>query len=82
MVHRPIHHCIRRVVEHLAHDLAADTSIAAAFDFDKRGDGILIQEQMIDRPARPTSLFPRHTSLTRDEQPTPWLTWINLVTCE
>ena len=68
MVHRPIHDGIRRVIEHLAHDLAADTRIAAAFDFDKRGDGILIQEQIIDSPASPSPLFPRHTSLTRDEQ--------------
>jgi hypothetical protein len=82
MVHRPLHHCLRRVIEPLPHDLTADTSSAAACDFDKRGDGILIQAEMIDSPASPTALFPRHPSLTRDEQPTPWLDWINLATCE
>src|SRR5262249_23100513 len=48
---RPVRHRVGGVVEHLADDLAADAGVAAPLDLDQRGDGVLVEEQVVEGPA-------------------------------
>ena len=66
---RPVDDCVRRVVEHLAHDLPSDAGIGAALHLDKRRHRILVDEEMIERPPRLATLGIRDASLAVDEEP-------------
>src|SRR6185437_8304612 len=68
---RPVHDRVRRVVEHLADDLTADPSVRASLHLDERRHGVLIQEEMINRPTPTAILFRRQRRLSADQQPSP-----------
>lgn len=62
---------VRGVVEHLARDLAADARVAGALHLDERGDRILVEEQVVHRPAIPGSFIVGQGRLAPDEEPAP-----------
>jgi hypothetical protein len=51
LLERPVDDAVGRIVQHLPYDLPADPRVGAAFDLDDRRDRVLVQEQVIDRPA-------------------------------
>src|SRR5918994_2660323 len=54
---RPVDDRVGGVVEHLPDDLAANPRVRAALDFDERWHRVLIEEEMIERPASRSSLL-------------------------
>lgn len=51
LLERPVHHAVGGVVEHLPDDLPSDPAVGAALDLDERPHGVLVEEQVVDRPA-------------------------------
>jgi hypothetical protein len=75
----PVNDCIGGVVEHLTDDFTPDSGVGTSLDLDERGDGILVKEQVIERPVPRPFLFTGHSHLTGDEQPTPRLLGVDLI---
>ena len=78
---RPVHDRVRGVVEHLADDLAPDARVATSLDLDQRRHRVLVEEQVIDRPAASAVLLGRQGGFATDEQPSPRRP-THLVACE
>jgi hypothetical protein len=57
------------VVEELAHDLPPYPGIAAALDLDESRDAVLVQEEMVEGPARARVV--RNAHLLGDQEPSP-----------
>ena len=51
----------------------------ASLDLDERGDGVLVEKQVVERPSTRPVLFAGDGHLTGDEQPTPRLLGVDLV---
>src|SRR5690348_6514613 len=80
MVHTPILDTVRRVIEHLADDLASCPCISCAFTLDKGRNAVLIKEQMVKAVAATLITATRHCLFPFDEQPAPWGLGIDLIT--
>jgi hypothetical protein len=65
------------VIEELAHDLSPRPRIATPLDLDERGNAVLVQEEMIERPARACVVGNAH--LPVDQEPPPRLLEIDLI---
>src|SRR5262249_39966927 len=68
---RPVDNRVGGVVEHLADDFAADAGVTAPLDLDQGRDGVLVEEQVVQRPAVAALLLGRHSHLPGDQQPAP-----------
>jgi len=67
LVDGPVQDRIGRVVEHLPHHLAADARVGAALDLDQRRHAVLVEEEMVDRPAPARALFGGDALLARHQ---------------
>ena len=65
---RPEREDVRRVVEHLPDDLAADPSVGGALDLHKRRDALAVEEDVVGEPAVRASFSLRHSRFTLDEE--------------
>jgi len=71
LVQLPERRPVSRVVQHLGHDLTPGPGITGPFHLDERRYRVLVDEQVIHRPPRPTALLIRDTSFTPDQLPAP-----------
>jgi hypothetical protein len=69
LLKRPVHDAVGGVVEHLPDDRPADPGIGASLNLDERRHSILVEEQMVDRPAAACVLVVRDRRLAADQQP-------------
>jgi hypothetical protein len=69
LVERPVHHAIGGVVQHLPDDLPADPCVGAALDLDECRHRVLVEEQMVDRPAAARVLVVGKRSLAAHQEP-------------
>jgi hypothetical protein len=65
----PICGSIGCILEHLSHHLTADSRVRAALYFDERWYGILVDEEVIDRPPTATAFFVRDAGFPLNELP-------------
>jgi hypothetical protein len=59
---------VRRVVEHLPHDLTSDPAIAGPLHLDERRHSLGVEEQVIKEPAVGAALGFRHPGFSANEQ--------------
>jgi hypothetical protein len=61
---------VRRVVQHLCHDLASAACVVCALDFNKDWYALSVDEQMIKRPSVTAGLLFRNSELSANEEQT------------
>jgi hypothetical protein len=69
LLERPVNDAIRGVVQHLPDDLPTDACVRAALDLDERRHGVLVEEQVVDRPAAGRVLVVGERSLAANKYP-------------
>jgi hypothetical protein len=79
---RPVPHSVGGVVEHLSDHLSSDSAVATALYLHDRGDSILIEKQMIDRPSVRAVFLLGQTHLARNQNPSSGFGSFHLVTRE
>ena len=62
---------VRRVIEHLSHDLAPDPGVVAALDLDQYRYSPLVNEEVVKRPAALARVGTGNADLARYEKPAP-----------
>jgi hypothetical protein len=75
-------HGVCRVVEHLPHDFPSKARVTTPLHLHEGRDGVLIEEEVIDRPPADPGLIPWDGDLSRDQQPLPRGGAVHLVSCE
>jgi hypothetical protein len=81
-VDRPVDDGVSRVFDQLPDDLPADAGVGPSLHLDQGGDSVLVEEQVIDRPA-PAAIFGvGHCGLAVDQNPASCLTTRNLIASE
>ncbi|UEM03344.1 hypothetical protein JL101_025805 [Skermanella rosea] len=79
LVHRPIDDSIGGIVQHLGDHFPPAPGVGGALYLDQRRHGVLVDEQVVERPTSFTAVFARHRLLARDEKPAPRVVGVDLI---
>jgi hypothetical protein len=78
-VRRPVENGVGGIIKHLANHLPADSGVGPPFDLNECGDAVLIQEEVIQRPATGPAGLAGNRLLPVDQHEPAWVDAIDLV---
>ena len=73
---------MRSVIQHLAYNLAAHLGVVPTLHLNKRWAGVLIEKEVVERPALAKRGAGRNPNLAADKQPAARHVRIYLLPCE